>query len=551
MGAGQMPLGSVGMSTDVAVTARPVTQQGLKGMKTKPLGPGRQIADKNYYLSLLREKVSEIHGEIDTMRRDVQQMQTDNSQYQTLERKYESVYKDVRTLEGQLADFNLALDKLRTNTPVEEILDIYARLKEQNDYNRKLLDDAYRAAAKNEKEARDYDERVQMMHAQAAERLASLGEDLRQEYSDLQDESEMLAKQAQDSEVRLQELDQRARQLQQDFDTPEYKTHARGVDLLKKHKVLASKKKELQEDTAQHLSPEEMKEKLVQKVKDLNGEIEGLDKRVKSTEEGTDKLQELIEKKDEELKEAQKYAQKAKKYEAVYEREKKMQEFIESYPQLLQEENDKKGSLQNLVVALLKHISKGILQKESLPDVEKFEDMKGDLAFKEATKQQSEQTLSSLKQENDRMQAELERLAGLDVKLPLEIKQLKEKITEMKGEMGGFKTEEKLQQESNEAKKVLMRDKVKWKKMKDATKQQVNNISKAFETKKKSLEANPTMKALDQLENRLRTFSQQAFALEEFIVTMRRESDYEQLKADVLARTNDINNLLVAIYNSK
>lgn len=35
-----------------------------------------------------------------------------NQNYGLYERKYESVVKEVRNLEGQLADFNLALDKV-------------------------------------------------------------------------------------------------------------------------------------------------------------------------------------------------------------------------------------------------------------------------------------------------------------------------------------------------------------------------------------------------------------------------------------------------------
>lgn len=47
----------VGLHTELNVAARPVTQQGMRGMHTQPLGPGRQIADKSYYQAELRNKV--------------------------------------------------------------------------------------------------------------------------------------------------------------------------------------------------------------------------------------------------------------------------------------------------------------------------------------------------------------------------------------------------------------------------------------------------------------------------------------------------------------
>lgn len=42
------------LSPHIKVADRPVTQQGLSGMKTGMKGPQRQIKDKTYYLGLLR-----------------------------------------------------------------------------------------------------------------------------------------------------------------------------------------------------------------------------------------------------------------------------------------------------------------------------------------------------------------------------------------------------------------------------------------------------------------------------------------------------------------
>lgn len=42
-------------------------------------------------------------------------------------------HAQVRTLEGRLADFNLALDKLRTNTDITEIKDTHDQLKFDNE----------------------------------------------------------------------------------------------------------------------------------------------------------------------------------------------------------------------------------------------------------------------------------------------------------------------------------------------------------------------------------------------------------------------------------
>ena len=49
---------------EVKVTDRPVTQAGLQGMKTGQSGPGRQVADKSYFLGLVNKKTHEIAAEM-------------------------------------------------------------------------------------------------------------------------------------------------------------------------------------------------------------------------------------------------------------------------------------------------------------------------------------------------------------------------------------------------------------------------------------------------------------------------------------------------------
>lgn len=48
-------------------------------------------------------------------------------------KRYDELTKEVRNLEGQLADYNLALDKQRANTRPEDIRNIYEHIKIQNE----------------------------------------------------------------------------------------------------------------------------------------------------------------------------------------------------------------------------------------------------------------------------------------------------------------------------------------------------------------------------------------------------------------------------------
>ena len=68
--------GQIGLQTPVRVADRPVTQQGLSGLRTGAgrtagtAGPGaqRQFQDKSYFLGILRSKMSELQTEISRLR---------------------------------------------------------------------------------------------------------------------------------------------------------------------------------------------------------------------------------------------------------------------------------------------------------------------------------------------------------------------------------------------------------------------------------------------------------------------------------------------------
>jgi len=100
---------------------------GMNQMKTA--GPGRQIYDRNYYATLMKQKNMEIAQEIQKMKQEVEDINKDNQTYITFERKYETLIKDVRKYEGELADYNLALDKHRSDTKAEDIEALYMHIK--------------------------------------------------------------------------------------------------------------------------------------------------------------------------------------------------------------------------------------------------------------------------------------------------------------------------------------------------------------------------------------------------------------------------------------
>jgi len=120
----------VALGTTVNVSDRPVTQQGMRGMKTAQ-GPARQVQDSSYYVGILRSKVryftcekrqskcvqvTELMNEIQSLQSEHKQHERSMNEYGGLQKRHENLLNEVRALEGTLADYNLAMDKARVST---------------------------------------------------------------------------------------------------------------------------------------------------------------------------------------------------------------------------------------------------------------------------------------------------------------------------------------------------------------------------------------------------------------------------------------------------
>ena len=111
-GPGTQAAQGVALSASISVLDRPVTGQGVMGMKTVGQGTGRLVEDNSYYVGLLRKRITDVGGETRKLRNEIDQQSKDNSAYTQLEKKYETLAKEKEKLEGQLADYNLAMDKV-------------------------------------------------------------------------------------------------------------------------------------------------------------------------------------------------------------------------------------------------------------------------------------------------------------------------------------------------------------------------------------------------------------------------------------------------------
>ncbi len=122
-------LGGVGANVDIK--DRPLT--GIGGINGPAMGGTQRIVyDKNYYITKYKEKLTNIQDESTRLRNKTEQINKEQALYNKLETRVEELVAEVKDWEGQLADYNLAIDKARINTRPEDVSNSYKHVKSQN-----------------------------------------------------------------------------------------------------------------------------------------------------------------------------------------------------------------------------------------------------------------------------------------------------------------------------------------------------------------------------------------------------------------------------------
>ena len=103
---------------------RPVTQQGVTGLKSQIAGPKRKVFDKSYYVQAFKKKNERLTQEIAKLRQQKEKRNEEEAVRSKLEERKTLLHSEVRSLEAKLADLNLAMDKHRAGTQKGDLVGV-------------------------------------------------------------------------------------------------------------------------------------------------------------------------------------------------------------------------------------------------------------------------------------------------------------------------------------------------------------------------------------------------------------------------------------------
>uniref|UniRef100_A0A8C5KZ81 Intraflagellar transport 74 n=1 Tax=Jaculus jaculus TaxID=51337 RepID=A0A8C5KZ81_JACJA len=496
---GSLGTGGV-LSSQIKVADRPVTQQGLTGMKTGMKGPQRQILDKSYYLGLLRSKISELTTEINKLQKEIEMYNQENSVYLSYEKRAETLALEIKELQGQLADYNMLVDKLNTNTEMEEVMNDYNMLKAQNDRETQSMDVIFTERQAKEKQIRSVEEEVEQEKQAADGIIKNMSPEKQVKYIEMKTTNEKLLQDLDTLQQQLDSLNMKKESLETEIVHSQVKQEA--VLLHEKLYELESHRDQMIAEDKSMGSPMEEGERLLKQVKEDNQEIASMERQLTDIREKINQFNEEIRQLDMDLEEHQ--GEMNQKYKELKKREEHMDNFIETFEETKNQELERKAQLEASIVALLEHCSR-----------------------------------------SQRLQLDLQKMELLGSKMTEEQQSLKNKIKQMTADLETYNDLPALKSSGEEKKKKLHQERTVLSTRRNAFKKTMETLTTGYETLKTQLQENETHSQLTNLERKWQHHEQNNFVMKEFIATKSQESDYQPIIKNVVKQIAEYNKTIM------
>uniref|UniRef100_A0A673I2U1 Intraflagellar transport 74 homolog n=1 Tax=Sinocyclocheilus rhinocerous TaxID=307959 RepID=A0A673I2U1_9TELE len=508
------PVASPGvLSAQIKVADRPVTQQGLSGMKTGIKGPQRQILDKSYYLGLLRSKINELTMESSKLQKDIDTFSQENSVYLSYEKRILGLVNDIIMLKAQ-------------NDREAQSMDvIFTERREKEDMIRAVEDDIVqeKQAAQNIIQKMSADKQAKYTEMKAT------NEELMQELDSLQEELDALMSRKETFEADL--VHSQAKQ--------------EAVMLHEKLLELENRRDAMQAEDRTVGSPQEERESLFKQVKENNQEIASMERQLSEVREKISHLTEEMRQLDADMEEHQ--GERTQKYKELQKREEEIDSYLNTFEENTSQEQQLIRDAQSSIVALLEHSSRNInrLQQLSAVTAQELRSMQEDLSFKETEMQKSQSTAKGLSSESERLQLDLLKVEQLESKVSAELQTLRDQLKLMTQEIHTYRDLDALKAAGEDRKKRLQEDRVTLSQRKDTVKMRLHNMNEEYESLKNQLQENETHVELTNMERKWQHLEQNNFVMKEFIASKGVESDYCPVMKNVNKQLLEYNKILV------
>merc|ERR1719334_474352 len=193
-----------------------------------------------------------------------------------------------------------------------------------------------------------------------------------------------------EKEKRLMDIQRKYHEIRESLNSSDYAYHLKAMEVEKQCHELNQHKMELEEETNGSLDAEQIKQKILEKVKRDNLVLQQTMDAINAMEDKVEELQSAVHQKEKDLESMKKYTEQSHKYEQLFDRDRKMQIFIDQYESNRDAIRKEMEALKVDNVGLLVHISEGMEGDGVNRSEMAMKEMRSDITFKEQQKKEGD-----------------------------------------------------------------------------------------------------------------------------------------------------------------
>ncbi|XP_049882410.1 intraflagellar transport protein 74 homolog isoform X1 [Pectinophora gossypiella] len=528
--------------TGFSMIDRPITQQGLSGLRTGTARGfrTRQLQDKRYWEEVMQVKVREMKAEIARLSEQADAGEREKSAKKHYEKRVRELAQELTDLQGRLADYNTAIRIVNGEATKQSVEEQTKELEASNKKMQEEVEQVFLEKQRKENQLRQLREQMDKEQSTLTQLLQEMTPEQKDQYNELERTAAALREEAEQARTQIDHLNREKEEFSKEISGSQIKVH-----LLELHRRLAAaeeKRDNMKNEMNNRLEPQEEREKLLLQVREDNAAIASLDSNAANLKEQIKKVQELIEQAEQDLEEGN--SERHQKYRELKKREETMDSFMATYEENLKKEQEKIEQLEKDVVFALEHSSSNI--DLDLSEIDNLKQKEGYTSNYDDGKK----SIEILMKEYERFQANFKKAEATRQRLATELQTLPEKTQVMKDELITLSDLEQLREKGEEDKKALETELRLLREKLAPTESAVVEATNKLKKLQANLDGNEMYVKLNALEEQLAQLESRKTVLEEDIASITLKADYEPLKKQALEELAALNKKIIEDLNN-
>lgn len=484
-------------------------------------------------------KIRELTQEIGRIMKDIEVQNKEKANFLHYDKRAKSLAAELTTLQAELADYNLVVDKMTLDVDKEEIEREAKELMLMNERKTAEVESMFEQRKEMEQKLHKMQKDIENERKRTEQIIESMDPHMREKYNDLLRQKTELQEQAQQMQRELDQLSKEQVQLEEKIALSQLKQEA--VKLQVRIIEAEEKRDKLREEEGKRLSPEDEKQQLLQKIKRDNIDIAATEAQIAEKEKKVTELEQQLEQLETDMEDT--HSEKQAKYQELRKREEMMEEFMSTYERTKREELEKLEQLEREIVDKLEAASNAAENNDYLAEAEEAI-LHDKFSYDNYEGEHRDDDFEELKQNYAIMQQTFNKLRILEERLQLESKRMKEKLKKQQSELVDLEDLDGLKTRNEFERDELIVERQGLVSEATTSEDELKSLQTEYNELKKRLEKYPAYPEINSLEEKLEKLKEDKKRIEEFITKEKERANYEPLKEKAFKLINDYSAIL-------